>query len=167
MIILFSYGWWPITHWSPEWLGAIASFLAVVVALFLPYFSNRTKVKVSTKYSYFLYENCKDVNLSGIIIKIYNKGGTPVLVKDVGFLIKDKKHLSFPDHKSLYLSSKDVHEEGLLFDELKETVLKFMGDHKKYTFLPYMLDGNEKYFKGKKFKMSRSEFVNSDKKAVK
>jgi hypothetical protein len=144
-----------------EWSGAIASFLAVVVALFLPYFSNKTRVKVRTKSGYSVHENPNDVKLYGITINVYNKGGNPVLIKDVGFLIKGKKHISFPNHTNLYLNPKDVHEEGILFDQLKETALKYMGDHKKYKFQPYILDGNDKYFKGKRFKIYKSTFLDN------
>lgn len=77
MILLFSYGWWPISHWSPEWVGAIASFLAVATALFLPYWNDRTRINVSAG-NLEQKEHKKEI---GIFIEIYNKGKTPVLLK--------------------------------------------------------------------------------------
>ncbi|QGZ70120.1 hypothetical protein GQS62_04565 [Pediococcus pentosaceus] len=129
-----------VGSWA-EWFGAIASFLAVLVALFLPYIDKRDKVKITV----IRYVNDKDSDRMGVKIEIYNRGSTPFLIKTAGFLKDDTVYKASGVEK--YLDSKDVC--GFFYPVDENSIKWFFAESEKIVVYPCIVAGSGSVLKGK------------------
>lgn len=147
-----------IGSWA-EWFGAFASFLAVVTALFLPYFSNKASARISYEPSYSNSQNSNTKKLDSFTIRIYNKGGVPFQITEIGLSVKENLNIILDDKYScLYLNSKSIYEVEVVLTGIKRTLIDKIGNCEVYRLQPYMIDGSRKRFKGKKIEIKKSDF---------
>lgn len=147
-----------IGSWA-EWAGAITSLLAVLTALFLPYFSNKVSVKISSEPYYRKLPNSDTKKLSSFMIRIYNKGGVPFQITEIGLAMKGNSNIILQyEDEAVYLNPKTTHTREAVVCTLKKPILNVMGDCEIYTLQPYMIDGSRKLFRGKKIKIKKSDF---------
>lgn len=156
MIILFLG--LEIGSWA-EWAGAITSLLAVLTALFLPYFSNKVSVKISSEPQFGRSLNSDTKKLSSFMIGIYNQGGVPFQITEIGLAMKGSLNIKLRgDFKAIYITPKTIYEQEAIVSTLKNSIVKHMGDREIYILQPYIIDGSGKRFTGKKIKIKKSDF---------
>ncbi|ANZ70362.1 hypothetical protein [Pediococcus claussenii] len=115
MIFLFSYNWWPISRWSPEWVGAIGTILTIWYSV---RFYNKDK-----KFNFVMYvesgvkertDNIKSYG-NGITIHGFNDSSMAAMIQFVGLAIKRNYFLERLLIVINYLMQKNIFKTQMLW----------------------------------------------------
>ncbi|MDV7719034.1 hypothetical protein GA840_04120 [Pediococcus ethanolidurans] len=94
----FGYSWWPISHWSPEWVGAIGTIVTIYYTI--RYYNKDRKVRFllmltpdySTKQDGIIVEGNK---IQTIRLDGFNDSLTPAMFMYVGYYLRPNLMLDF------------------------------------------------------------------------
>ncbi|MDB8860119.1 hypothetical protein [Pediococcus acidilactici] len=93
MLLLSSYGWWPLSHWSPEWVGSIGTIATIWFTIRFYNKDRRVRFLINQSSGVIEKENNRLINKAGITLSGFNDSTQPALFKYWGFYLEPKKCL--------------------------------------------------------------------------
>ncbi|NLY44633.1 MAG: hypothetical protein GX053_01370 [Tissierella sp.] len=133
-----------------DWLSAIGTLSAVIVALYLANREHKPRAKVTAKYSHIVYDTGIERVPYAICVDIANIGSMPIYLKECTFKVGKNQRMIFNrgDHNvDKLLSIGEMYSHELSYEPIREYFIQ--RNIKKFRTHIFFEDGVAKRYKTK------------------
>ncbi|WP_346216374.1 hypothetical protein NSQ14_11855 [Caldifermentibacillus hisashii] len=134
-----------------DWLTAIGTISAVIVALYLSRRDTKPKAKVSTSFSYLVYLYGVDDSPEFLTVGIVNQGLVPIHLKECTISMGRKNRAAFPDgshNVDRLLKPGEYYEHRLNYEQILNGIRHY--NITKFKTYAYFQDASGRKYKSKK-----------------
>ena len=133
-----------------DWISAIGTLGAVIIALYLARREHKPRAKVSAAFSYYVYDTGIDNKPFAVSVSITNVGLVPIYLQECTMNIGKNKRMAFLDgeHRvERMLSPGEMYTHSLQYEHIRQHFLKRY--IKKYKTDIFFIDGSGRKYKTK------------------
>ena len=133
-----------------DWISAIGTLGAVIVALYLARRERKPRAKVNAKFSYLVYDTGVYRIPCSVSVEIVNVGLAPIYLKECTFKIGKNRRMIFQDGNHIVdkmLSPGELYSHSIQYEPIRKHFLE--RNIKKYKTQAFFIDGRGRKYKTK------------------